>query len=221
MELLVPLVGPSLLPRESPVSHRSRPLMYSLTAQTKQPFHLRPSPNTLIETLNPHLPQFRVPVPAPTKSRIGLTSASVIQTYDYRYMFEKISQRSEALDDLIDEFAEGIKDAYGISEFGDPHFSSDDSIYAVGRILSGQTDSTKVTAGSLFLESSRLQGAGKRIGLRFAPGIKVRGGAPGVKGFGLFPGCLVCAKGRNGGGGVFVVEEVLMVSRFPWSITDS
>jgi hypothetical protein len=128
-------------------------------------------------------------------------------------MFEKISQRSEALDDLIDEFAEGIKDAYGISEFGDPHFSSDDSIYAVGRILSGQTDSAKVTASSLFLESSRLQGAGKRIGLRFAPGVKVRGGAPGVKGFGLFPGCLVCAKGRNGGGGVFVVEEVLMVSR--------
>jgi len=135
--------------------------------------------------------------------------------YDYRYMFEKISQRSEALDDLIDEFAEGIKDAYGLSEFGDPHFSSDDSIYAVGRILSGQTDSSKATASSLFLESSRLQGAGKRIGLRFAPGVKVRGGAPGVKGFGLFPGCLVCAKGRNGGGGVFVVEEVLMVSPAP------
>jgi DNA polymerase alpha subunit B len=106
-------------------------------------------------------------------------------------MFEKISQRSEALDDLIDEFAEGIKDAYGINELGDPHFASDDSIYAVGRILSGQTDSSKATASSLFLESSRLQGAGKRIGLRFAPGVKVRGGAPGVKGFGLFPGCMV------------------------------
>jgi DNA polymerase alpha subunit B len=127
-------------------------------------------------------------------------------------MFEKISQRSEALDDLIDEFADGIKDAYGISELGDPHFPSEDSVYAVGRILSSQTDSSKATASSLYLESSRLQGAGKRIGLKFAPGVKVRGGAPGVKGFGLFPGCLVCAKGRNGGGGVFVVEEVLMVS---------
>lgn len=127
-------------------------------------------------------------------------------------MFEKISQRSEALDDLIDEFAEIIKDAWGIQELGDPHFPSDDSIYAVGRILSSQTDSAKVTASSLFLESSRLLGAGKRIGLRFAPDVKVRGGAPGVKGFGLFPGCLVCVKGRNGGGGIFVVEELLMVS---------
>lgn len=127
-------------------------------------------------------------------------------------MFEKISQRSEALDDLIDEFAENIKDSWGLTELGDPHFASDDSIYAVGRILSSQTDSAKVTASSLFLESSRLLGAGKRIGLRFAPDVKVRGGAPGVKGFGLFPGCLVCVKGRNGGGGIFVVEEVLMVS---------
>jgi DNA polymerase alpha subunit B len=132
-------------------------------------------------------------------------------------MFEKISQRSEALDDLIDEFADSMKDAYGITELGDPHFPSEDSVYAVGRILSTQTDSSKATASSLFLESSRLQGAGKRIGLKMAPGVKVRGGAPGVKGFGLFPGCLVCAKGRNGGGGVFVVEEVLMVSPSAWA----
>ena len=129
-------------------------------------------------------------------------------------MFEKISQKSEALDDAIDEFAEIIKDAYGITELGDPHFVSEDSVYAVGRILSPPTDNAKVSAGSLYLESSRLLGGGRRIGLKFkgAGELKVRGGAPGVKGFGVFPGCLVCVKGRNGGGEAFVVEEVLMVS---------
>jgi DNA polymerase alpha subunit B len=129
-------------------------------------------------------------------------------------MFEKISQRSEALDDLIDEFAEGIKDAYGITELGDPHFVSEAPVYTVGRILSPPTDSAKATANSLYLESSRFIGAGKRVALRFAPpgSLKVRGGAPGTKGFGVFPGCLVCVKGRNGGGGVFVVDEVLMVN---------
>ena len=129
-------------------------------------------------------------------------------------MFEKISQRSEALDDLIDDFAETIKDSYGISELGDPHFNSEESIYTVGRILSPPTDSSKVAVSSLYLESSRLVGGGKRISLRFSSPdvLKVRGGAPGMKGFGLFPGCLVCVKGRNGGGGAFVVEEVLMVS---------
>jgi DNA polymerase alpha subunit B len=130
-------------------------------------------------------------------------------------MFEKVSQRSEALDDLIDEFAESVKDAYGITELGDPHFVSEEPVYAVGRILSPPTDSSKATANSLYLESSRFLGSGKRVSLRFAPTgtLKVRGGAPGVKGFGVFPGCLVCVKGKNGGGGVFVVEEVLMVSR--------
>ncbi len=134
-------------------------------------------------------------------------------------MFEKISQRSEALDDLVDDFAESIKDAYGISELGDPHFVSEDSIYTVGRILSPPTDSSKVTSTSLYLESSRLVGGGKRVALRFSSPseMKVRGGAPGVKRFGLFPGCLVCVKGRNGGGGVFVVDEVLMVSSCRYS----
>lgn len=128
-------------------------------------------------------------------------------------MFEKISQRSEALDELIDDFAEMIRDAYGITEFGDPHFVSDDAIYTVGRVMSPPTDSAKVAANSLFLESSRLLGSGKRVALKFpTPAeLKVRGGAPGVKGFGLFPGCLICVKGRNGGGGFFVVEEVLLV----------
>jgi DNA polymerase alpha subunit B len=191
-----------------------------LTPQPAQPFRLRPQPHSLVETLNPHLPSASDPsitvgVPPGSKQRVTLSSTSDPRQYDYRYMFEKVSQRSEALDDLIDEFAESVKDAYGITELGDPHFVSEEPVYAVGRILSPPTDSSKATANSLYLESSRFLGAGKRVSLRFAPTgtLKVRGGAPGVKGFGVFPGCLVCVKGKNGGGGVFVVEEVLMVSR--------
>lgn len=181
-----------------------------MTPTAAQPFHLRPQANTLVETLNPHLPS-HTPSPITSRSRVGLTATAKPTDFDYRYMFEKISQRSEALDDAIDDFAETIKEAYGLTELGDPHFVSEDSIYTVGRILSPPTDNSKVNAGSLFLESSRLLGAGRRIGLKFRPQgeLKVRGGAPGVKGFGLFPGCLVCVKGRNGGGSSFVVEEVL------------
>ena len=126
-------------------------------------------------------------------------------------MFEKISQRSDALDRLIDDFADDIQEVWGITEFGDPQLVSEEPIYAVGRILSAPTDSSKVNASSLFLESSRMLGAGRRVPLKFkgANELKVRGGPPGVKGFGIFPGCLVCVKGRNGGGGAFVVDEVL------------
>lgn len=152
-----------------------------------------------------------------SKARVGFTTSVDYNEWNYRYMFEKISQRSEALDDMIDEYAESIKDAYGITELGDPHFVSEEAIYTVGRVLSPPTDNAKVNAGSLYLESSRLLGSGKRVALKFKPTneLKVRGGAPGVKGFGVFPGCLLCVKGRNGGGGAFVVEEVLMVRR--WS----
>nr|XP_019049362.1 hypothetical protein I302_03148 [Kwoniella bestiolae CBS 10118]OCF28292.1 hypothetical protein I302_03148 [Kwoniella bestiolae CBS 10118] len=181
-------------------------------SQLTQPFDLRPQPHSLVETLNSQLPKVREGVPSGSKPRVVLSSTADPKQWNYRYMFEKISQRSEALDDSIDDYAENIKDAYGISELGDPHFVSEESIYTVGRILSPPTDTSKATTTSLFLESSRLLGAGKRIALRFAPAhnLKVRGGAPGVKGFGLFPGCLACVKGRNGGGGAFVVEEVLL-----------
>ena len=186
---------------------------HSLTPQAIQPFHLRHQAHSLVETLNPHLPSSFSGVPAGSKARVSLSSTVDPKQWTYRYMFEKISQRSEALDDLIDDFADSIKDAYDISELGDPHFVSEEPIYTVGRILSPPTDTAKATATSLYLESSRLIGGGKRVSLRFlAPSeLKVRGGAQGVKSFGLFPGCLVCVKGRNGGGGVFVVEEVLMV----------
>jgi DNA polymerase alpha subunit B len=133
-----------------------------------------------------------------------------LKAWDYRYMFEKVSQRSESLDDAIDDFAENIKSVYQITELGDPHLPSEEPIYAVGRILAPAGDGGKGSSGALFLESSRLLGAGKRTALRFE-GTKVRGGAPGVKGFGVFPGCLVCVRGKNGGGGAFVVDEVLLV----------
>lgn len=129
-------------------------------------------------------------------------------------MFEKISERSSSLDDQIDDFAEVIKDAYGLSELGDPHMPTDDAIYTVGRILAPPTDTNKVSVQSMYLESSRALGSGRRVALRFIPGqTKVRGGPQGVMSFGVFPGCLVGVKGRNGGGGFFAVEEVLLVSR--------
>lgn len=128
-------------------------------------------------------------------------------------MFEKTTQRSAALDAQIDEFGEIIKAAWELAELGDPHFVSDEAIYTVGRILAPPADTAKASTSALFLESSRLTGGGKRISLRFPPGeVIMRGGQPGGKAFGIFPGCLVCVKGRNGGGGFFAVEEVLVVS---------
>ncbi|BEI86263.1 hypothetical protein CcaverHIS002_0605500 [Cutaneotrichosporon cavernicola] len=175
-----------------------------------QPFRSRPQPLQLLETLNPHLTPSDGAPPG-SRQRVKITHTADPKDWDYRYMFEKISVRSEALDEQIDEFAEVIKDAYALADLGDPHLPSEDDIYVVGRILSPPTDTSKASSTALYLQSSRVLGGGHVVPLRFAPAgeLKVRGGAPGVRGFGLFPGALVCVKGRNGGGNAFVVNEVL------------
>ena len=58
-----------------------------------------------------------------------------------------------------------------------------------------------------------MMGAGVRVPLRFAPDVKVRGGPKGQVSIGLFPGAIVALKGRNGGGGWFLVSEVMTVRK--------
>ncbi|KAI5120230.1 hypothetical protein M0805_000044 [Coniferiporia weirii] len=130
----------------------------------------------------------------------------------YRYMYEKVSERSEVLDERIDEFGELIREHYNIDELGDPSSTSEEDIVAVGRICSDMDpsgSSSKLTEDSIFMESSRMMGSGARIPLRFSPNLKLRGIAQGAGGLGLFPGAIVAVKGKNGGGGLFVVDEIL------------
>lgn len=92
-----------------------------------------------------------------------------------------------------------------------------EDIIAVGRLCS-ESDNIKLTETTSYLESSRMLGSGSRVRLQFENDMKVRGAPVGSGGVGLFPGCLVGVKGRNGGGKIFGVSEVFMVrsSRSPF-----
>lgn len=69
----------------------------------------------------------------------------------------------------------------------------------------------------MFLESSRMLSGGARIALKFDPALVIRNNIRGARGLGLFPGSIVALKGRNGGGGYFLVKELLAVSKaFYW-----
>ncbi|OCH91876.1 DNA polymerase alpha subunit B [Obba rivulosa] len=130
----------------------------------------------------------------------------------YRYMFEKVSERSEALDDKIDEFGELVKQHYNLEELGDPAASTEEEVVVVGRVTFDSesiSSSVKLNEASLALESSRMMGAGARIPVRFDPGVKIRKGKAGIGGIGLFPGAMVALKGKNGGGGYFLATEIL------------
>ncbi|KAF8630838.1 hypothetical protein AX17_005197 [Amanita inopinata Kibby_2008] len=129
-----------------------------------------------------------------------------------RYMYEKLSGRSEVLDDRIDEVAELIREHYGIVDLGDPSPSTDAEIVVVGRIsqeIGTTAPSSKLSETTITLESSRMLGSGARTALRFDPLVKIRGCAKGVEGIGLFPGSIVALKGRNGGAGWFQASEIL------------
>lgn len=60
-----------------------------------------------------------------------------------------------------------------------------------------------------------MYGSGARIALRFDPALKIRGGPQGAGGLGFFPGAMVALKGKNGGGGWFLVTEILAVRATP------
>ncbi|THH11357.1 hypothetical protein EW145_g701 [Phellinidium pouzarii] len=149
-------------------------------------------------------------VAPPSVSFKGLADDKKVRRY--RFMYEKVSERSEILDERIDEFGELIREHYNIDELGDPASTSEEDVVVVGRVCNDADafpGPSKLTEGSVFIESSRMMGSGSRIPLRFSPNLKLRGTAEGAGGIGLFPGAIIAIKGKNGGGGLFVVDEIL------------
>ncbi|GJE91767.1 DNA polymerase alpha subunit B [Phanerochaete sordida] len=137
----------------------------------------------------------------------------------YRYMYEKISERSLALDDRIDDFAELVQSVHNIEDFGDPAASSEEKTTVVGRIVfdadSTSASPVKLNEAILTLESSRSMGSGARIPLRLDPSVRLKEGKKGIGGVGFFPGAIVSLRGKNGGGGWFTVTEVLPLPPLP------
>jgi hypothetical protein len=88
-------------------------------------------------------------------------------------------------------------------------------VIVVGRVVldaeSSSSGIAKLNEASLWLESSRLMGSGKRLPVKFEEGVKVRGGFEGQGGIGMFPGAIVAFKGKNGGAGCFSVSEIISV----------
>lgn len=144
------------------------------------------------------------------------------------------------MDDSLESYSSLILETYNISEedLGDPSHTHQQSVYVVGRITPNLTamtakasDNTAATAGGLprlkpsadgiLIESSKLQGAGARVPIRFEKDCTIRrppgdtdadsGPSSPAELLGLFPGQVLCLKGRNGGGSVFGVEEVLLL----------
>lgn len=87
-----------------------------------------------------------------------------------------------------------------------------EDVAVVGRIvasteIAATSGPSKLNDTSIMLESSRMMGSGVRVPLRFNTPLKIHGSTR----VGFFPGAIVALRGRNGGGGWFLVSEVLSV----------
>ncbi|GAA6050009.1 hypothetical protein JCM3770_001911 [Rhodotorula araucariae] len=204
-----PTPGPSKLHGSSPAGFPS-PAPPATPSAPVIPFSTRANKLTVQESLNAHLALPTSAQLAGSTPRVDFEVERHPKDYDYRIAFERAMERSEVLDNLIDEAAQTFKEYYGIEEFGDPSIQSQEDILVVGR-LCPETDAAKMTETSTWLESSRMLGSGSRVLLKFEPDMKVRGAPAGSGGMGMFPGCLVALKGTNGGGKLFAVKEVLMM----------
>ncbi|KAF8073613.1 DNA polymerase alpha/epsilon subunit B-domain-containing protein [Lyophyllum atratum] len=160
---------------------------------------------------------FGVPGPS-TSSSVVFKAQNMDRTSQkdrsYRYMFEKMLERSTALDEGIDAIGDLIKEHYTDFDLGDPSSSTDEEITVVGRIVHDHDTSatpSKLTEATIAIESSRRDGNGRRMPLRFDPDLTIRGGTQGVGSASLFPGAIVALKGKNGGGGWFLVTEILSI----------
>ena len=166
---------------------------------------------SILESLNEHLALTgsgsqlaSAPSAGKKPSRVSLAMATDPKAWNYRYMFEKKGERSQVLDDRIDDYAAILRTAYNIDqaeEFGDPSLASQEPIWVVGRICpalpapessAGQALRAKAATRSngddqalafglpklaetgIVLESSRMMGSGHRTPLTFAKGCIVK-----------------------------------------------
>ncbi|MBW0519102.1 hypothetical protein O181_058817 [Austropuccinia psidii MF-1] len=180
------------------------------SSQLRSTFLNRLEPFKIIETLNRHLPLPSSPSSQPHLVPLKFDFNSFIppEKFEYRYMFEKLSDRSDVLDHHLDQAALILADWYEIEHWSDPTLASQDDVWTVGRICT-ETQDSKLSDQACWLETSRMIGHGRRIRLQWHPQLKVHGVGSHEDGIGLFPGAILGLSGRNAGGTYFSVHEIL------------
>ncbi|KAF8972848.1 DNA-directed DNA polymerase alpha subunit pol12 [Entomortierella lignicola] len=153
------------------------------------------------ETLNGDLALRTEPLGKSTDYRNAISLVAGVKPY--RYMFEKITEKAEALDDRIDTFAELYRKTYPETDFHNPKYPSQAIVTVIGRICSDANEG-KSNERSLVLETSRSLGGGSRVKLDVSE----------LTGFSFFPGQIVVLSGINATGSVFAVTQVHQMGPF-------
>ncbi|RUS20276.1 DNA polymerase alpha/epsilon subunit B-domain-containing protein, partial [Endogone sp. FLAS-F59071] len=146
------------------------------------------------ETLNLHLSLAPPRIDNNKRCEISLVTQEMEH---YRYMFDKISEKAQALDDRIEYFAELLQEYYHIEDFANPSHPSQDPITAVGRVCCDAEG--RLNDQSVLLETSR----------RFGGLYRVKLALGNVPEYTLFPGQIIGVQGPNITGHYLTVTKIL------------
>ncbi|CAO3678092.1 unnamed protein product [Rhizopus stolonifer] len=114
----------------------------------------------------------------------------------YRYMFEKIGEKAEIMNDRLEYVGQLISSQYN-KTFSNPTRQNQESVFTFGRICS-DTSEGKLNVESVMLETSKVLAMGKRVKLDLSM----------LENYSLFPGQIVGLQGTNRNGSTFQVESI-------------
>jgi DNA polymerase alpha subunit B len=150
------------------------------------------------EQYNAHLPLREA---SPTQTQRAHFKSIGAPIPEYRYMFEKMSEKAGALNDRIEYIADLIKDSNEDIEFFNPTKLAQEPVTAYGRICSDASEG-RLNEKSILLETSTYLGMGKRIRMNVSR----------LPEFSLIPGQVVGVQGVNPNGACFFAEKLIHVS---------
>lgn len=162
----------------------------------------RSAKGRVVEVLNDQLPEIEI---LDTSTSPDFRVNVDMKKFNYRSMYQKLSDMAEYLDEQIETFIASIQEAYGLGpmDFGNPSTISQSEIVAVGRVIPESPTEDKLS--TIHLQSGRRFGAGSRVELRLPKDLDTH----------FFPGQIVAVRGSNASGMYFSVSEILDIPTLP------
>lgn len=124
----------------------------------------------------------------------------------YKYMYEKLSEKAEVLNYLIEDLSQTMANAFSLPEFQPVSHNSQQEITVCGRICCDAIG--KLNSKSIILEGSKELSNGQRIKLDPTK----------LQNFSFFPGQVITAKGIKSGSS-FIASEIHDGVRLPFNCT--
>nr|CAG4646337.1 EOG090X07VJ [Macrothrix elegans] len=131
------------------------------------------------------------------KPNVRLYGAATL-TSESKYMFSRLRDKYEILEDQIDSFTKALAEKFSIEEFSRNNKVQSDTFHTIGRICCDATSGARLNASSLLLEGSKEMSSGQSVPLDVSH----------VKEYSFFPGQVVAVEGSNPTGKKIVVTAV-------------